>query len=140
MNELKLTLELSAEDRANLDAIRQLMERTVNHLFERACAAAEKPEAAPVAEVEKPEKKAPKLERFVAPNPEPEAPKTEEKPEPKVTKDEIRTKVVALVNAKKKDQVMAIIKAHAASVTDLPEDKLDEVMAQLVALEKEVNE
>lgn len=140
MNELKVTLELSAEDRANLDAIRQLFERTVNQLFERVCAAAEMPEEAPVAEVEKPEKKAPKLERYIAPNPEPEAPKAEEKPAPKVTKDEIRTKVVALVNAKKKDQVMAIIKAHAASVTDLPDDKLDEVMAQLVDLEKEVKE
>ena len=48
MNELKVTLELSAEDRANLDAIRQLFERTVNQLFERVCAAAEMPEEAPV--------------------------------------------------------------------------------------------
>lgn len=128
MNEMKVTLELCAEDRTRLDRILAALESNGT------------PFTAPVAEVEKPEKKAPKLERFVAPNPEPEAPKVEEKPAPKVTKDEIRTKVVALVNAKKKDQVMAIIKAHAASVTDLPEDKLDEVMAQLVALEKEVNE
>ena len=125
MNEIKVITELCAEDRARLDRI---------------LAALENKESAPAAEVEKPEKKAPKLERYIAPNPEPEAPKVEEKPAPKVTKDEIRTKVVALVNAKKKDQVMAIIKAYAASVTDLPEDKLDEVMEQLTALEKEVNE
>jgi len=128
MNEMKVTLELCAEDRTRLDRILAALESNGT------------PFAAPVAEVEKPTQKAPEAKPQAITQPEPEAPKAEEKPAPKVTKDEIRTKVVALVNAKKKDQVMAIIKAHAASVTDLPEDKLDEVMEQLTALEKEVNE
>lgn len=123
MNEMKVNLELCAEDRTRLDRILAALENIGT------------PFSAPVAEVEKPTQKAPKAEPQVNTQPEPEAPKAEEKPTPTVTKDEIRMKVVALVNAKKKDQVMAIIKAHAASVTDLPEDKLDEVMQKLTELE-----
>lgn len=123
MNEMKVTLELCTEDRARLDRILAALENNGT------------PVAAPVAEPEKTTQKAPEAEPQVNTQPEPEAPKAEEKPTPKVTKDEIRAKVVSLVNAKKKDQVFAIIKAHAESVTDLPEDKLAEVMAQLTKLE-----
>lgn len=131
MNEMKVTLELCTEDRARLDRILAALENIGTPVTT---------EPAPVVEVEKTTQKAPEAEPQVNTQPEPEAPKAEPKPAPTVTKDEIRTKVVALVNAKKKDQVMAIIKAHAASVTDLPEDKLDEVMQKLTELEKEVTE
>lgn len=50
-------------------------------------------------------------------------------------RDDVRQKVVELSANGKKAQVRDIIKAYAANVTTLPDDKLSEVMAKLTALE-----
>lgn len=124
MNEMKVTLELCAEDRTRLDRILAALENSGT------------PFAAPVAvEAKKPIEKAPEEPKKAEPQPQPEPVKEEPKPEPTVTKADIRTKVVALVGAKKKAEVEQIIKAYAPSVTELPDDKLGEVMAKLTELE-----
>lgn len=126
MNEMKVTLELCAEDRTRLDRILAALEADA--------ILAHHP--APVAvEAKKPIEKAPEEPKKAEPQPQPEPVKEEAKPEPTVTKADIRTKVVALVGAKKKAEVEQIIKAYAPSVTELPDDKLGEVMAKLTELE-----
>lgn len=127
MNEMKVTLELCAEDRTRLDRILAALENIGT------------PFSAPVEKAEKPVKKAPEEPKKAEPQPQPEPVKEEAKPAPTVTKADIRTKVVTLVGAKKKAEVEAIIKAYAPSVTELPDDKLDEVMQKLTELEKGVN-
>ena len=117
MNEIKVTTELCAEDRARLDRLIAALE------------SAGTPYTAPETPVEKP-KQEPAHECGERPaDPVP----------PKATKADIRTKVVTLVGAKKKAEVESIIKAYAPSVTELPDDKLDEVMQKLTELEKGVN-
>lgn len=59
----------------------------------------------------------------------------EAKKEPTVTHDDIRKKVVALSAAGKKDQVREVIAAVATKVSDIPEDKLADVLTALNALE-----
>jgi len=115
MQEIKVTTEMCAEDRARIDRLIAVLENVGT------------PYAAPSAEPEKPAKKPPAEPEKAEPQPERETPKT--------TKADIRTKVVALVGAKKKAEVEAIIKAYAPSVTELPDDKLDEVMQKLTELE-----
>ena len=64
---------------------------------------------------------------------EPEAP--QETAAPKHTKAELQQKVVGLVSKGKKEEVKAIIKVYAAKVSEVPEDKVDEVWAKLEKLE-----
>lgn len=64
---------------------------------------------------------------------EPEAP--QETAEPKHTKAELQQKVVGLVSKGKKEEVKVIIKEYAAKVSEVPEDKVDEVWAKLEKLE-----
>ena len=76
----------------------------------------------------------------VAPHgdPEPVATVSEvEKVEPKYTKEDIMAKVQALAapNNPKREQAKAIVKSYGAKVSDIPEDKYDEVMDKLVELE-----
>lgn len=126
MNDINVTMNLSTEDRARLDRIIAALENS-GTLYQ-----------APAAqEPEKPAEMTPEVEPQVNTQPEPEPVKEEAKPAPTATKADIRTMVVKLVGAKKKDGVEKIIKSFAPSVTDLPDDKLDEVMAQLKALEVE---
>ena len=128
MNELKVTLELCAEDRTRLDRILAALENVTAPVVMTSTISAE---------AEKPAEKAPKVELPANTQPQPEPVKEEAKPT--ATKAEIRSKVVALVGAKKKAEVEAIIKAYAPSVTELPDDKLDEVMQKLTELEKGVS-
>lgn len=63
-----------------------------------------------------------------------------EKPKPAVTLAQIQQKVVQLAagsNGSKKAKVREIINAYAKKVSDLPEDKWDEVWDKLTALENE---
>ncbi|MBO5123435.1 MAG: hypothetical protein J6B99_09795 [Oscillospiraceae bacterium] len=64
---------------------------------------------------------------------EPEAP--QETAAPKHTKAELQQKVVGLVSKGKKEEVKEIIKQYAAKVSEVPEDKVDEVWAKLDKLE-----
>lgn len=58
---------------------------------------------------------------------------------PKFTKDDVQALVIKLAapNTGKKDAARAIIYEYAKKVSDIPEDKLDEVMAKLNKLAEE---
>jgi hypothetical protein len=75
----------------------------------------------------------------VAPHGEPEPVADPEPAEKvyKVTKADIMAKVQALAapNNPKREQAKAIVKSYGAKVSDIPEDKYDEVMDKLVELE-----
>ena len=121
-----ITIELCAEDRARLDAI-------LAALSDKASAPAEPAAVAPVAAPE--EAPAP-----VQPEPEkpavvPAEPAVEEA-KPIHTKADLLAKVQHLIaQGGKKAEARAIIKQYADRVSDVPADKIDEVMAKLAELE-----
>lgn len=135
MNEIKVTTELCAEDRARLDRLIAALEHVGT------------PYAAPVAaEPEKPAKKAPAETKQAETQPQPDPVKNEaetttapaKEEAPAVTLEQIQQKVIQLAAAgsgEKKAQVRAIINAHAAKVSDLPQDKWADVWQQLTELE-----
>jgi hypothetical protein len=53
------------------------------------------------------------------------------------TVEDVRAKAKELTAAGKRAAAKAIVNEYAASITDLPADKCDEVMARLTALEKQ---
>ena len=124
MNEIKVTTELCAEDRARIDRLIAALE-SAGTPYTAVLSTTAEPEHVQVTE--------PELDP-----PHECGERPAESVPPKTTKADIRTKVVTLVGAKKKAEVEAIIKAYAPSVTELPDDKLDEVMRQLTELEKGV--
>lgn len=119
-----ITIELCTEDRARLDALRQVLDKlapttvTVGMDTLRALA---QPEPAPVPET--------------APA-EPEKPaQPAEPPQATVSAEQLQSKVLDLISAGKKAEVKAIIKQYAERVSAVPEDKRAEVMQKLAALE-----
>lgn len=138
MNNINVTIELCAEDRARLDNILGALQGlTVTPCIEADAAAPIKalPQEAP-APVQ-PEQAIPKPVEPAAQIPaEPVAPapeKTEEAPE--VTTAELQSKVVQLVGAGKKDATRAIVLEYAKSVGEIPAEKRAEVLGRLKALE-----
>ena len=157
MNEVKITTELCAEDRARIDKLIQATESltavltTVGTPFQ----AVKSEEDAPpnrvvfeqhdrgVAFRQAPAK--PMYEEGTGVNDlgfipietdeedEPEAP--QETAAPQHTKAELQSKVTGLLSKGKKTEVAAIIRVHAAKVSAIPEDKVDEVWAKLDKLE-----
>lgn len=150
MNNINITTELCAEDRARIDKLIAAIEsqtvalgnvgtpfQTVNNLINVTEAKAPQTEADAPTE--------PMYEEGTGVNDlgfepvetdkedEPEAP--QETAEPKHTKAELQQKVVGLVSKGKKEEVKAIIKEYAAKVSEVPEDKVDEVWAKLEKLE-----
>lgn len=142
-NTIKLTIVLSDEDRARLDALREAIE---------ALAGAPRPEPelakapAPKQEAPAPQEPAAPAEDAPAPEKQPEAPTLEKQPEPtpapqepeaapEVTTAELQSKVVQLVGAGKKDEARAIVQEYAKSVSEVPADKRAEVFKRLSALE-----
>ena len=119
MNEIKLTVELSKEDRQRLDVISDTLE-----LIRLALTTAGTPYSAP--EPEAKAEPAPEAEPATAP---------QEAAQQTVTKADTQKKVVELSAAGKKDAVREIVQRYAKKVSDIPEDKLAEVWAQLTALE-----
>lgn len=59
----------------------------------------------------------------------------EEAPAVKYSKEDVQQKVVSLAAAGKKAEVKEIVNGYAERVSLIPEDKLDEVMSRLIALE-----
>ncbi len=148
MNNINITTELCAEDRARIDKLTAALEDLVGMIkgptiemvgtpFQ-----AVKPEA-PQTEADAPAE--PLYEEGTGVNDlgfipietdeddEPEAP--QEPATPKHTKEELQQKVVGLVSKGKKEEVKEIIKGYAAKVSEIPEDKIDEVWAKLDKLE-----
>ena len=125
----RITIELCAEDRQRIDELIGFAgwiasEMKNNHGLKVVAPAEEHPVDAVVPHGE----------------PEPVATVSEvEKVEPKYTKEDIMAKVQALTapNNPKREQAKAIVKSYGAKVSDIPEDKYDEVMDKLVELEVE---
>lgn len=132
-----ITIELCAEDRARLDKILEALTKgrpdctkcaqnvvdyvtAVTGVDEYSSKAEEHPVTDPYPYP------APKKEEA----PEPEKPQT-----PKVTVADVQQKVVALSAAGKKEAVRGIVMAYATNVSNIPEDKLAEVLGKLNALE-----
>ena len=137
-----ITIELCAEDRARLDRLAEALER-------RACDNCEttavecnptnpetKTESVPEAPKTITEEKTPEVH---PPNEVEEAaaaePVEEPAPLPTVGRAELRAKVIELSAKGLKDQTRDIIRSFAQTVTSVPEDKLAECYALLIALE-----
>lgn len=132
MNELKVTVELCAEDRARLDKIIATLEgkdcaKCAQAVVTYTTAAVA--ETAQNATKQETKETAPQAD-------EPQETPQETKPSaPSVTKAELQSKVVALCQAGKKDETKAVVNEYAPNVSGIPEDKLAEVMEKLNALE-----
>ena len=71
-----------------------------------------------------------------------EAPEPEAAPAaPRYTQDDIRAVVMRLIgpSSNKREKAQAIVNAYAPKISCIPEDKYEEAMARLIALEKEAN-
>lgn len=147
MNILNVTVELCAEDRARLDAILETLGKGPNcdkcvKDVAAALSAPQVPKNEPKNEPQSDEKpntkentKSPAfVEAETAPPWEEDVPKTADKP--KHTQADLQQKVVNMVaSGADKAKVRGIINEYAERVSLVPEDKLDEVMARLEALE-----
>ncbi len=131
MNTITMTVELSAEDRARLDAILEALQGSranCKGCVEAALKVAGVGETSPEADEQ------PETEVVTPPEAE-AAPEPEKQPERTVERSDIQRKVVELSNAGKKAQVREIVKSYAERVTEIPEDKLVEAWDRLTALE-----
>lgn len=120
-NNITMTIELCAEDRARLDNI--LAALAGSHTCKCAGSPAPVEVVAPVTEA------VPAVEVYT---PEAESP-AEAKYTPSF--DELQRKVLALIAAGKKPEVREIVKSYATKVSDIPEDKLAEAWERLTGLE-----
>lgn len=121
MNSITVTVNLSEEDRARLDKIIEALMPQDLEPVKYAGALQVEPQTATT----KPEQPEPAAET------QPEQPE----PAPQHTRAELQHLVVTLTSAGKKAEVRAIVLAVAPKVSDIPEDKIDEVFEQLKALE-----
>lgn len=122
-------LTLKKEDRALLEELAKKFDKVLNRIdsFE---ARAETPD--PEEYIILPDDPIPDEGEL----PFPEEEKTESEPEkPTVTLEAIRKKAVELSASGKKDEVRKIVKGYAEKVSEIPEDKWDEVWKKLVKLE-----
>ena len=127
-----ITIELCAEDRARLDKILAALEGRPNCTT---CAQQIVDYVSGATDTEAAEAKMADIpEPYTEPTPF-EEPAPAEPVDFGKLRDDVRQKVVELSANGKKAQVRDIIKAYAANVTTLPDDKLSEVMAKLTALE-----
>ena len=128
-----ITIELCAEDRARLDGIiagltglqcDMCAARIKADMQQKATQTAQEPQTA---EKQESAPAAPEM---------PAAPATAQKAAPSVTVADLQAKVVELVNAGKKPDVLKVMKQYGAErVSLIPAEKLAEVMEQLTALE-----
>lgn len=141
-----ITIELCAEDRARLDRVIEALENRPN--CEGCVRAAIDMSKAAQAEIDAAKAEA-KAEPPTTNPPEPEKPaetpaehpldappiEVEEEEAPKVDRADVQRKVVELSAAGKKAEVKDIVTAYATKVSDIPEDKLAEVLEKLNRLE-----
>lgn len=133
-NEIKVTASLHEEDRKRIDELIRALHGVAGAQITPQTNAAE-----PVKEIDQPAEKASENEQE-APAPwakdAPDLPGVaEEAPAARYSVGDVQQKVVSLAAAGKKAEVREIVNAYAAKVSDIPADKLDEVMAKLIALE-----
>ena len=119
-----ITIELCAEDRQRIDELIGFAGCIVSEMKSKpGLKVVEPAEEHPVDAVE--------------PHGEPEPEAVPAEKVYKVTKEDIMAKVQALAapNNPKREQAKAIVKSYGAKVSDIPEEKYDEVMDKLVELE-----
>ena len=153
MSEVTVKFELSDQDRGLLTEILQELknarpncERCVKQMGDAVqnCMNAHPVDAVPPATVEDValiDKEAPKRTRKKVTNEETkpapaEPPKDEPKPEPvkEYTEKDVHDKVVALIQAGKRNEARSIVKEYASGVSEIPADKRAEVMKRLEAV------
>lgn len=131
MNNITVTVELCAADRARLDSILEALKQphitpASKHgdvIAEEHVQLAQAIQEAPTAPAEeKPTENPPEAEKPAEPAPVPSA-------------DELRGLVQKLIAAGHRDAVKAIVQKYATKVIDVPEDKRAECIDQLKALE-----
>jgi hypothetical protein len=145
MNNINITTELCAEDRARIDRLTAAVEDLVNTIkpptikmatFEEMAEALAHapsyvnnrcPGGGPVEAPAEPESVP---EEVGAPDDEPDV-----KEVPEHTKAELQQKVISIVTAGKKDEVKAIIEQYAERVSAIPDEKINEVWDKLTKLE-----
>ena len=145
----KITIELCAEDRERIDRLTTALEARLSQVdelqnlryveaCEQATAPAETPEKAaeakPLTDTHPIEESLP-WGTSEAEAPQEKAPEPVQPKAPAVKRADVQQKVIALVNTGKKAEAREIVKGYANSVTDIPEDKLAEVLEKLNALE-----
>lgn len=135
-NEIKVTTSLHEEDRVRIDALIRALHEVAGNVPQ---ITSQVIETEPVKEIDQPVEKAPQNEQEAAAPWDKDAPDlpgvAEEAPAVKYSKEDVQQKVVSLAAAGKKAEVKEIVNAYAERVSAIPEDKLDEVMAKLIALE-----
>lgn len=144
----KIVIELSKEDRALLGAVVTDLEIVIDLLKGKNAPQSDGTE--PAKEMnkkpEKPQESASQaapafVEAPTAPPWDEGVPAPEVHPEPQpqevttYSREDVQRKVVELCAAGKKVQVTEIVYAYADRVSNIPEDKLDEAMGKLIALE-----
>lgn len=146
-NVINLTVSLNKEDRDRIDAIMFNQEKIIDLLQGKF--APQTQEAEPVKEMnQEPAKDADNASEAPEPAPLPDIGDGSEVPEPHIeaaaaepvpaptcTREDLQRKVVELCAAGKKPEVKEIVNVYAERVGLIPEDKLDEVMGKLIALE-----
>lgn len=136
-NKIEVEIKFCKEDRDRLDKIIEAL--TPQELLVGEIIATQTGEPEPVKEQSQPVEKASESE------PEAPAPWDKDAPDPpgvaeeapavKHSKEDVQQKVVSLAAAGKKAEVKAIVNEYAERVSLIPDDKLDEVMSRLIALE-----
>lgn len=130
-----ITIELCAEDRARLDAIKAALDKLSHStLCVGGLDLSQAPDftATEPAPVEKPVEP---VTATAEPKQAAETAESEKSDTPKVDCLTVQQKVVSLVMGGKKEETKQIINAYAPRVSLIPEDKLAEVYEKLIALE-----
>lgn len=133
MASFEITMNLSKEDRARADKLIDLMVEIAAGLSTKKAGTEEPaplklwPEGLGSDEIQTRQKVEDK-------GPEPELFPIKKEETPKVTREEIQSKLIELVQAGKKAEAKDVIKSYAECASDVPEDKLGECMGRLAAL------
>lgn len=145
MNEIKVTTELCAEDRARLDKLTAALEQlapitvqtdeTVQTFVTEGIGIGKITKTKDHGDFVEIIPEGTDLNDLTAAGTYEKETGPEEPAAPQHTKAELQPKVVSLVSAGKKEEVKEIIKQYAAKVSYIPEDKVDEVWAKLEQLE-----
>ena len=142
MNEIKLTTELCAEDRARLDKLLEALcsiPNAINTAGTPYSIGVDLANGQDFVEIPEPaeEKNSDQVPwdvRDLKEEDTDQAP-VEKVAEPQHTKTELQQKVVSLVSAGKKAEVKEVIQKYAPKVSEVPEDKVNEVWGLLSKLE-----
>ena len=135
-----ITIELCQEDRQRIDELIAFAGLIAGEMKGRAPSSVSLTDNGITVNYDTPENAAPAEEHpvdAVSPHADPVAGPVAEPERPKYTKADVQAKVQKMAgpNSPKREQVKALVKSYGAKISDIPEDKYDEVMAKLAELE-----